>query len=312
MLRFLTIFKILKTQKMISGYGLENLILEQANLSKYIPLVPYYDHGWSLNDKIRQSIIDNPSREHLAWNTRVVKIHSKLKNKKFYVTGSPYTFFVNKYSIKKKFNKNTVFFFSHSTSKISQEININFLIDELNKLPENLKPVDICLHYFDIKNYAKIFEKNGFEIRCAGKINSNDYPNKFYDILTDYSFSCSNNLGSYVLYSLYVNIPFFLIGPEPMYDNYGLDKNVPRKYKLSQFQAAQKILPLFKNFLPKISREQNLMMESELGIKDKINDQNLREIILKSFKNSIKNPLKSKPLVRSLVRTLFMKYKSIF
>ena len=30
---------------MISGYGLENLILEQANLSKFVPLVPYYDHG---------------------------------------------------------------------------------------------------------------------------------------------------------------------------------------------------------------------------------------------------------------------------
>lgn len=296
---------------MISGYGLENLILEQANLSKYTPLVPYYDHGWSLNDNQRQSIIDNPSKEHLTWNSRTIKIHSTLTNKKFYVTGSPYTFFVNKYSIKKKQNKNTVFFFSHSTSKINQEINIEYLIERLDRLPESLKPIDICLHYFDAENYSKIFKNNGYEVRCAGKVNSDDYPKKFYDILADYSFSCSNNLGSYVLYSLYLNIPFFLVGPEPLYDNYGLDKNVPRKYKLSQFKAAQKILPLFKNFLPKISNEQYIMMMDELGINDKIEDKLLREIIIKSFKETIQNPFRSKPLLRSLARTVFMKYKSI-
>ena len=134
---------------MISGYGLENLILEQANLSKFIPLIPYYDHGWSLNDKMSRSIIENPSEEHFTWNKRQVKLHSSLK-KKFYITGSPYIFYVDKYSIKKKQIKNTVFFLSHSTPKIRQEINYEEIMQKLHSLPESLKPVDVCLHHYDI------------------------------------------------------------------------------------------------------------------------------------------------------------------
>ena len=294
---------------MISGYGLENLILEQANLSKFVPLVPYYDHGWSLNDQMSRSIIENPSNEHFAWNKRQVKLHSKL-NKKFYITGSPYIFYVDKYLIKKKQIKNTIFFLSHSTPKIRQEINFEELMVKLNSLPENLKPIDICLHYYDIK-LKKMFNENGFKVRCSGKVNNNDYPSEFFKILTEYSFSCSNTLGSYVLYSLYLDIPFFLIGTEPLYDNFGLDKNVMRKYRVSEYKYSKNIFPLFRNFVSKITPEQKKMMEYELGLLDRIDNNLLRKVILDSLKQSLINPLKFKSLLRSLARTGFMKIKSL-
>lgn len=300
---------IYKNNYMISGYGLENLILEEASLSKYLPLIPYYDHGWSLSDGLRKSIIDNPSKEHFAWNNRVVKIHSKL-NKKFYVTGSPFIFYINKHSIKKKKNFNTIFFLSHSTPKINQELDFNKLFDILENIDENLKPVDICLHYYDLE-FKDIFEKNGFRVRTAGKVNNDDYPKYFFDILSDYSYSCSNVLGSYVLYSLYLNIPFFLVGEEPVFDNFAGDKNVPRIFKISDSKASSKYYPLFKKFEKSITDEQKKMMELELGLHDKIPNSLLRNIILDSLKRSILNPLESLPLLRSLARTGFMKYKSL-
>ena len=58
---------------------------------------------------------------------------------------------------------------------------------KLNSLPENLKPIDICLHYYDIK-LKKMFSENGFKVRCSGKVNNNDYPSEFFKILTEYSF----------------------------------------------------------------------------------------------------------------------------
>lgn len=294
---------------MISGYGLENLILEQANLSKFIPLIPYYDHGWSLNDKMSRSIIENPSEEHFTWNKRQVKLHSSL-NKKFYITGSPYIFYVDKYSIKKKQIKNTVFFLSHSTPKIRQEINYEEIMQKLHSLPESLKPVDVCLHHYDI-DLKNIFNQNGFKVRCSGKVNNDDYPSEFFNILSEYSFACSNTLGSYVLYSLYLDIPFFLTGTEPLYVNFGLDKNVKSMFRLSEYKYSKNIIPLFKNFVSKISSEQKKMMEFELGLYDKIDNKLLREIILSSLKRSFINPLKFKQLFRSLARTLYMKIKSV-
>ena len=56
--------------------------------------------------------------------------------------------------------------------------------------------------------------------------------------------------------TLYLDIPFFLIGTEPLYDNFGLDKNVMRKYRVSEYKYSKNIFPLFRNFVSKITPEQ--------------------------------------------------------
>ena len=66
---------------MISGYNLENLILDQANLNKNFPLLNHYDHGWNLSDIIIKTFKDYPLEHHFTWNKRVAKIHSSLQNK---------------------------------------------------------------------------------------------------------------------------------------------------------------------------------------------------------------------------------------
>lgn len=293
---------------MISGYGIENLILDEAELNKFIPIVPYYDHGWCLLDGIVKSVADSPAEQYFAWNKRMKDLHKPLK-KKIYITGSPFIYFINKYGIKKNLKKNTIFFLGHSTSKIKTVFNIYKLIDDLNNLPKSLKPIDICLHYNDI-HLEKFFLESGFNVRCAGNIISNLFPKKFFEILSDYQYSCSNVLGSYVLYSLYINIPFFLIGDEITFDNFGFDKNVPRKYKSLHSKNAQIIFDLFKKFNEKITYEQIELINYELGLKDKINKNDLKKIILQSFNNCLKNPFKSYPLIKSLGRTFFMKYRS--
>jgi hypothetical protein len=117
-------------------------------------------------------------------------------------------------------------------------------------------------------------------------------------------------LGTYVLYSLYIDIPFFLIGDEITYYNFGLDKNVPEKYNPLGSKTSQNIIHLFNKFNEKITSSQRKLIDYELGLKDKINKKDLKKIILKSLNRSLKNPLKIFPLVKSLGRTLVMKYKS--
>ena len=53
------------------------------------------------------------------------------------------------------------------------------------------------------------------------------------------------------------------------------------------------------------------MMEHELGLLDRIDNNLLRKVILDSLKQSLINFLKFKSLLRSLARTGFMKIKSL-
>ena len=94
------------------------------------------------------------------------------------ITGSPFIHYAQKKNIKKKFSKNTIFFLSHSMPFINQIINLEEIVSNLNNLPNNLKPVDICLHYHDL-NSKKFFEKNNFKVFTPGKIFSEKYPENF-------------------------------------------------------------------------------------------------------------------------------------
>ena len=55
----------------------------------------------------------------------------------------------------------------------------------------------------------------GFKTVSAGPVTSSDFANNFYDIITSHKYACSNSIGTYVLYALDLNIPFFLIGDVP-------------------------------------------------------------------------------------------------
>ena len=50
---------------------------------------------------------------------------------------------------------------------INQIINLEEIVSNLNNLPGNLKPVDVCLHYHDLN--SKFFEKNNFKVFTLGK-----------------------------------------------------------------------------------------------------------------------------------------------
>ena len=103
---------------------------------------------------------------------------------------------------------------------------------------------------------------------------------------------------------------FFLTGPEPIYDNYGNDKNVPRIYKLSENKSAWEAIKLFKNFNATISDDQNKLMQAELGLSDKIDTKDMKKIIENSFYNSYKSLDGIKGLSRYLKRIIYIKYKN--
>ena len=103
---------------MISGYCLENLILERANLNKFLPVIPYYDHGWMLCDSLPKGFESNPAKIHLSWNNRSKSFFKNIKKKECYIIGAPFLFYKEKYQIKKKIKKILYFFLVTALAKL--------------------------------------------------------------------------------------------------------------------------------------------------------------------------------------------------
>ena len=185
-------------------------------------------------------------------------------------------------------------------------------MNSLNDLPAHLKPIDICLHYNDISLYKPLFDNNGFTTHCVGNIYDDDFAKKFYSLISQYSQVCSNTLGSYTLYSLNLEIPFFLVGDEPTYDNFGNDKNVPIRFKVSDNKYCQKIIPLFKKIIKTVSHEQKQLSTFELGESSRMDSKTLRNVILKSFLGICSNMNNTKSFARALLRPISAKYKYMF
>lgn len=271
---------------MVSGYNLEQEILIYAKLHKYFPLLSGYDHGWAMREfNAIASTKKNQSKYHLVWNKRVAKGIVEIIDKKIpVISGCPYKHFKERNNIKNIKSRATLFFYAHNTNKILSNQNKNSIMNILKNIPKSLLPVDICLHWHDYNNkqLLKFLKDNNLKVYCAGNIYSNNYMKNFYDILTCYNHCLSNQLGTYTLLSIDLNIPFSLINPEPEYTNIGGDINVPYKYKISDFSFGKKTRKIFLNKFS-INSEQKNLVKYELGFDDKESSAIIKNVILEEF-----------------------------
>ena len=151
-----------------------------------------------------------------------------------------------------------------------------------------MHPVDVCLHWNDLSNEnVSILKKNNIKIRCAGPIFSNKFITRFYNILTNYNFTISNSLGSYIILSLDLNIPFSLVGKEPTFFNIK-DRNIfeinngKSRFKSSDAKRGREVYSLFKGINLKINKKQKKFLDDEKG-KNEINSKILKKLIFKQI-----------------------------
>jgi|TARA_B110000027_G_scaffold131777_1_gene156685 hypothetical protein len=298
---------------MISGYNLENEILNIAGLKNFYPLLSGYDHGWAMRKyNAINSTKNNLSKYHFVWNKRVYDgIKEDLKDKSPIITGCPYRNFKDRNNISALKKKNSLYFYVHSTNKISIEQKINVFLDSLNKLSKNLKPIDICLHWHDYKNknLVRYLKNEGYKIFCAGNIYSTQYMENLYKIIRNYNHCLSNQLGTYSLLSIDLKIPFTILDPEPEYFNFGRDLNVPGEYRVSDFKFGNIAR---KKFLNKFNIDQDLIdfVNFELGVNDKEESKLIKKIILSELKDSM-DELKFKKISKYFTKKIYETFSLI-
>ncbi len=275
---------------MKSGYGIEQIYLEHANLPNLYPFLPGYDHGLSLEDiPSKNTTLNHLSNIYLCWGERVFNNLKILTKKTPYISGAPFVIYKKKNNILKDSSKKTLFFPSHSTDKISQNLNVLDIHKMISEIDAHFKPIDICLHWKDYKRDKKKYEDFGYNVYTAGKIFSNSFMKNFYNILKNYEYSMSNKLGTYILYSVDLGIPFSLVGQEPIYYNHSHDKNKPSKYKVTDYEYGRIAKKLFFGLNTFISNDQKKFVLLETGSNKIISPKMLNSILREEFQKSLTN-----------------------
>lgn len=198
---------------------------------KWLPLYVYMEHGVDMlpTEYIAPHNIENDAYCMFFMDSRKIPFYKKQTNKPCYPMKS-LSVFCRRY---KKINKiknsiGTLFFFSHSTPDIDNNMNIEKLCDDLKQLPESFQPVCVCLHMHDInKGCHKVFIDNNIPVYTAGNTSDCRFSERFYQLMKNFKYSASNEIGSYTFYSVEMQIPFFYYGSPPEYYN-KLDDNIPK------------------------------------------------------------------------------------
>ncbi len=259
-------------------YGMSEIVSCWCKYPKWLPFRFEMHHGWYILDKPSKFDLESHKPVLLMFNKRQKETWEKDHKKPAVVIGAPFIHYRRCKNIKQSSNaQGTIAFPQHSRARFDVVFDIDKYCHALNQLPDYLKPITICLHIHDMRrNRAPLYEINGFKVVTAGERDTIAFAKNFYDILKNYKYATSNIAGSHTMYAIEMGIPFFLHGESGYY------LGSPEE---PQSEIGLRVEELFSVPLDRveITAEQREFVESEAGINDCINPEELRKLLLKIF-----------------------------
>lgn len=255
----------------------------------WLPLYVYMEHGVAINkvEEIPPHELNNDAYCHFYMDARKIPYFKEKSTKPCYPLKSLSVYCRKRNNYKQSPEaKGSLFFFSHSTPDIENEMNLKELFQELKTLPEQMQPVCVCLHMHDInKGVHKQFIGNGFPVYTAGNTLDNRFADRFYSLIKNFKYTFSNEIGSYTFYSVEMGIPFFFYGSEPVYYNVS-DENIPSgRYTINQQDFYREMVRLFSysGFNVELTEEQVQFTKMKLGLETGLSRLQMSKILWKAY-----------------------------
>lgn len=202
----------------IDLYGLSNEMSRYGFFPKIVTFPITGQHGSVLRDaKIFEPEAKTIYPIMAVYNKKLKRQFLNSYSKKTIITTSPFVTYKNHFKIKKSFNaKGTIYFPEHSSNVMDIDNNVNDLIEKVNSLSDEFKPVTFCFHFIDIRlGYHKPYLAAGFNCVTAGHYKDPLFMKRFYDILKNYKYAMGNSIGSHTFYAVDMGIPYSLNGDKP-------------------------------------------------------------------------------------------------
>ena len=180
----------------------------------------------------------------------------------------------------------TIFFASHSTTGTLSDYDVNSVHDVLSHLDKKYFPITVSLHPYDVGvlHLDKVYRNLGYRVvSAADGVNSSFFPRNLFENLSHCKYACSNDIGTFILYSLSLKIPFFLIGnPPELTFNDSPDFSDGKILLTDINEEIKKVYDLFDTGpVTSISDKQMEWFKRETGEKERLSIEELRQVLLR-------------------------------
>lgn len=270
------------------------------SLPSWVPLPLYGDHGVAMSGDFEEHENRAKPKVHLTWCTRRAESLSKAQTtKKVLRIPHPWiTFRRAKGIVKKPSAKGTLIFYTHSNVDTKVINDWDGYFEAIKALPDVYHPFVICMHTHDVnKGNHKNLRKYNIPIVSAGETSSPYFVERFYDLISNFTYATSPNGGSELYYCEELGVRYFIFGESPKTVADGRDeKELSKKVARSAcwFELNDQKIELFRR-LPLSSREhknskRRQQFVSQMLSLDMINDSakaKLKIILAKEYTRHI-------------------------
>lgn len=179
--------------------------------------------------------------------------HGRSKDKTF-ATGALFPLYAKLKNIQQAEDaEGTIVYPAHSGASTETSVDWQSYIDKLNELPDEFKPIHVCLHWRDIvKKRYKIFLQNGFKVYCAGHCRDKDFVDNYYEILRHHKYVSSNcATSSALVYAIDFGLPTFVYGRTSEQNAYDISQsNLLGRTKEEYINYLQENMEFFEKIIP--------------------------------------------------------------
>lgn len=263
------------------NYGHDWILRRYLQWPPLVPLNVRIQHGWYANLAPGTSDLSVDQPLMLVWNRRIAEEWRTVTGRPVTILGSPFVHFRKMNALERDPHaEGTVVFPQHSTRNMETHHDVEEYCRQLDDLPDEFRPITICLHFHDYDRLEGEFRRCGYtQIVSAGKSRQRraQFARNFYEILRTHRYATSNDILTGAFYAIEMGIPFFIYGPPPV------------TYMRTSGETLQRppivdtVIELFRGPRTDITDAQRRFVTVELGLEDAVPPDQLRAELLDLF-----------------------------
>lgn len=250
----------------------------------------FLQHGiaYELTDWMRQK----KEGINFVWSSYIRELYREVTdNQRIYAVGAPFFYAKSLMSQeqleneKNRLGKNLLAFPLHSTHYYDIDFDSDNFIKLLKEQQKRFDTVRVCLYWKDIqRGLAEAYIKAGFECVCCGHINDVLFLQRQRSLFEIADATISNGLGSYIGYSVYLNIPHWLVNEDYEIKNTNGNEAEELTRLFKEITVSERIYKAFgdnSDFI--ITKEQREIVDLLWGVSDIKTPEEMNDLLMRMY-----------------------------
>ncbi len=182
-------------------YGHASILKRYCGLPADFKIPAVIPHGVSINHSSWQVELNAPLSRIYAMSEEQRSKYQNVTDKQVHVIGSAILYaermLADEVAEIRSTASGTVAFPAHSTHHLTAEFDQDAFIQSMHDLPDEMKPVSICMYWRDIQlnRHVKYLE-HGFDCVTAGHMFDHEFHDRLIRILASHKYSVTNAVGT--------------------------------------------------------------------------------------------------------------------